>query len=275
MLWIKQSTIVTFQLGPFVDITDGVTPEVGLATNMDNATTGIRVSKNGATMIDRNSATAPAHDDDGYYRVALSATDTNTLGTLHVQYEELAITLPAWKDFMVVPANVWDSLFGADNLQIDQVQIAGGTVPAPTTTGVPDVNVERIADVIASITSGDLDVNIATIAADAVSAAALAAAAVNKIARAIGIQTNTAFSDIEFLMVLTSDHVSPATGLTVTGERSIDAGVFAGVAGTITEVSDGIYQFDALAADLNGSIITFRFSSATADDTFLTIKTVV
>jgi len=102
MLWLKQSTIVTFQLGPFVDKDDGVTPEEGLATNMDSATTGIRVSKNGAASADRNSATVPAHDDDGYYRIALSATDTDTLGTLHVQYEELGVTLPAWKDFMVM-----------------------------------------------------------------------------------------------------------------------------------------------------------------------------
>lgn len=86
-------------------------------------------------------------------------------------------------------------------------------------------------------------------------------------------QINVAFSNIEFLMVLTSDHVTPATGLTVTGERSIDGGAFTAVGGAIAEVSDGIYQFDAAQADMNGTIITFRFSSATADDTFLTIKT--
>jgi len=84
---------------------------------------------------------------------------------------------------------------------------------------------------------------------------------------------NATFSNFEFLMVLTSDHVTPATGLTVTGERSIDGGAFAGVTGTIAEVSNGIYQFDALAADTNGDVITWRFSSATADDTFVTIKT--
>lgn len=88
-----------------------------------------------------------------------------------------------------------------------------------------------------------------------------------------GFQRNAANSDIEFLMVLTSDHVTPATGLTVTGQRSIDGGAFAGVSGAIAEVGNGIYQFDALAADTNGSIITYRFSSATADDTFITIKT--
>ena len=86
-------------------------------------------------------------------------------------------------------------------------------------------------------------------------------------------QINVAFSDIEFLMVLTSDHVTPATGLTVTGEVSIDGAAFVGVAGTIAEISDGIYQFDATMADMNGATLMFRFSSGTADDTFAFIKT--
>jgi len=87
------------------------------------------------------------------------------------------------------------------------------------------------------------------------------------------IAKNAAYSNFEFLMVLTSDHVTPATGLTVTGERSIDGGAFSAVSGTIAEVSNGIYQFDALAADTNGDVITWRFLSATADDTFVTFNT--
>lgn len=90
----------------------------------------------------------------------------------------------------------------------------------------------------------------------------------------LAIKKNTAFSNFEFLMVLTSDHVTPATGLTVTGQRSIDGGAFAAVSGSIAEVSNGIYQFDALAADTNGDVITWRFSSGTADDTFVTFKTI-
>lgn len=90
----------------------------------------------------------------------------------------------------------------------------------------------------------------------------------------LAIKKNTALPNFEFLMVLTSDHVTPATGLTVTGQRSIDGGAFTSISGPIAEVSNGIYQFDALAADTNGDIITWRFSSGTADDTFLTFKTV-
>ena len=88
-----------------------------------------------------------------------------------------------------------------------------------------------------------------------------------------GIVKNQAFSNFEFLMVLASDHVTPATGLTVTGQRSINGGAFGSTTGTIAEVSNGIYQIDLLAADTNGDVITYRFSSATADDTFVTVIT--
>ena len=90
----------------------------------------------------------------------------------------------------------------------------------------------------------------------------------------LAINKNAAFSNFEFLMVATSDGRTPVLGLTVTGQRSIDGAAFANVSGVIAEVSNGIYQFDALAADTNGDVITWRFSSATADDTFITFKTV-
>ena len=89
----------------------------------------------------------------------------------------------------------------------------------------------------------------------------------------IGVTKNAAFSNFEFPMVLTSDHYTAATGKTVTGQRSIDGGAFASVSGAIAEVGNGIYQVDLLAADTNGDVITYRFSAADSDDTFVTIKT--
>ena len=82
-----------------------------------------------------------------------------------------------------------------------------------------------------------------------------------------------------FLLVAASDHVTPvtaATGLAVT--RAIDGGAFGDGTGTLTEVANGMYQYDASAADMNGGIITFRFvatggAPGAADDRFLTIIT--
>ncbi len=93
-------------------------------------------------------------------------------------------------------------------------------------------------------------------------------------ARSGAIQKNVDFSNFQFLMVLTSDHVTPATGKTVTCERLLDGGTFVAVAGTIAEVSDGFYQFDALAADTNGDTVTWKFSAADCDDQSVTFNTV-
>lgn len=134
MFFLKQSTSAVVNLGPFVDITDGVTLETGLATNMDNATTGIRLSKNGAAYADRNDATAPAYDAMGCYRITLDATDTNTLGRLRIIFEEAATCLPVWEDFSVLPANVYDSLFSTDLLQVDARQVVGVTLTGDGST---------------------------------------------------------------------------------------------------------------------------------------------
>ena len=161
--WLKLFTATTVQFGPFVDATDGVSLEVGLATAMDNATTGIRVSKNGLAFADRNSSPAPSYDAMGCYRVELDATDTNTLGRLRIIFEEAATCLPAWMDFMVVPAHVYDGLvLQTDNLQVDVTQWRGGSVPTPAATGVPDVNVTYFGDgaVPAPAATGVPDVNV-------------------------------------------------------------------------------------------------------------------
>ncbi len=84
---------------------------------------------------------------------------------------------------------------------------------------------------------------------------------------------NVAFNDIPVLMVDSTDHVTPKTGLTLIVTRSIDGGGFVAVTGTAVEVGSGIYQFDASAADMNGAVITLRFSGTAADDTFITIHT--
>ena len=73
-------------------------------------------------------------------------------------------------------------------------------------------------------------------------------------------------------MIDSTDDITPKTGLTVTGQRSLDGGAFASVSGTITELSNGVYVFDALAADTNGDTGMWRFSSAGANDRFFFFK---
>jgi hypothetical protein len=123
-LYLKQSTTTNIKVGPFVDKTDGVTVESAL-------TPTVQLSKNGGALATRNSATATAHDANGWYTVELNTTDTNTLGRLQVAVTDAATHLPVLQNYTVLPANVFDSLIGgSDLLQVDLQEINGSTGPA-------------------------------------------------------------------------------------------------------------------------------------------------
>lgn len=90
-----------------------------------------------------------------------------------------------------------------------------------------------------------------------------------------GVKKNTALNNFTFLLVSSSDHITPATGLTVAATRSIDGGAFAACtnSGTIAEVGNGVYGINFSAADLNGNVIMVRFTATGADDRYITLKT--
>jgi hypothetical protein len=129
-----------------------------------------------------------------------------------------------------------------------------------------------------SFAAGAIDA--AAIAADAIGASEFAAGAAQKIRDEILPTQNAAFNNMEFLFVAASDHVTPVTGASgMAVTRSIDGGAFGAGTGTgPAEVGNGIYQYDASAADMNGGVITFRFTATggtpgAPDDTFITIVT--
>lgn len=88
-----------------------------------------------------------------------------------------------------------------------------------------------------------------------------------------GIQRNTAFPNFEFVMYDSSDHITGKAGLTVTAQRSIDKGAFAPCANGVSEIGSGVYGIDFAAGDLDGSVITFRFTALGADPTNVTVTT--
>lgn len=112
--WLKQSTSVTLKIGPFLDEDDGKTAE----TLLTIAQADVRLSKNGGDIAQKTEATSCTHDELGIYGCPIDTTDTNTLGRLQLWVHESG-ALPVWHEFMIVPANVWDSMFGSDMLKVD------------------------------------------------------------------------------------------------------------------------------------------------------------
>lgn len=119
--WLKQSTAVDVKVGPFLDDTDGKTAETGLTITQPD----IQLAKNGGAFAQKNAAQTLSHESNGWYEVALDTTDTNTLGILILQIHESG-ALPVWREFMVVAANIYDSIIGGgDLLQVDVQELEG------------------------------------------------------------------------------------------------------------------------------------------------------
>ena len=149
-MYLKQSTSVTVVLGPFLDDTDGKTAETGLTISQAD----VRLSKNAGTFAQKNDTGSCSHMEAGYYSCGLNSTDTNTLGHLRIAVAESG-ALPVWRDFLILPANVYDSLISTDKLQVHAVEIADDLITA------------------------------AAIDTDAITSDALAASALNEIADAV------------------------------------------------------------------------------------------
>lgn len=122
---LKQSTAVTVKLGAFVDDSDGKTAETGLTISQAD----IRLSKNGGDFAQTHNAAGATHDEFGYYDITLDTTDTNTLGRLRVAVSESG-ALPVWQDFLVVTANVYDTLCSTDTFDVNVATIATDSLTA-------------------------------------------------------------------------------------------------------------------------------------------------
>ena len=158
----------------------------------------------------------------------------------------------------------------------------GANTTVPDAAGVAPTAVENRAEMDSNSTqlaklgtpASDVSADIAAVKVDTAAILVDTGTTLPAQINSNSIVKNAALSNFEFLMVLASDGKTPGTGLTVTGQKSIDGAAFSSVSGTIAEVSNGYYQFDALAADTNGDLITWKFSAATAGDTGVTFLTI-
>jgi hypothetical protein len=89
----------------------------------------------------------------------------------------------------------------------------------------------------------------------------------------IGFRKNTAYPYFMFLIRSSTNHVTPAVGLTVVAERSIDGGVFGICTNPVVEKSLGVYVIDLSIADLSGGGTLFKFTASGGDPVYLFIKT--
>lgn len=162
--------------------------------------------------------------------------------------------------FMIV-ANIESDTYAKVDTEIADIQ---SRIPAALVSGKIDSNMGSITNYVIT--------NLAY-SAGAIDAAAIAADVTTELTAGIRIKKNTALANFMFLMVDSTDHVTPKTGLTITATMSIDGAAFASCANSATEVANGMYKINLAATDLNGDVITLRFTGTAADARLITIVT--
>ena len=133
---LKQSTAVTIVVGPFVD-TAGAAVTAPTIASID-----ITAYKNDGTAVTITPAASGTsndmvHVDDGYYSLELTTTDTGTAGYLRMSFQ-ISGALIFHEDFNVLPANIYDSKYSTDKLEVDVVQISSDTTAADNLESASD-----------------------------------------------------------------------------------------------------------------------------------------
>ena len=162
---LRQSTAVAVIIGPFVDSTDGNSEETALSITAAT----IRLSKNGGVSAAKSDATAATHDNAGFYRCNLNATDTNTVGEL-VLWTHPTGALVVRHDFQILEEAVYDALYAASAAGYASAA-ALATVQADTDniqTRLPAALVGGKMDSVAEVVLGTDSITAAVLAADAV-----------------------------------------------------------------------------------------------------------
>ena len=178
--YLRQNTTTDVPFGPFVEASDGSSYKVTTITMPTTGTQHVRVWKADGTVT--GLAGAITLFEPGWARLSIAASDVTSAGVVRYAIGNATNNMPVWREYMVVPANVYDSLIlGSDFLQVDVQQVTGsapsnaaiGSV-ANLTTGVNVTSINGGAVSYAQIkaqVSDPVNANVLTITGAAVSAA--------------------------------------------------------------------------------------------------------
>lgn len=100
-------------LGPFVDSTDGNTPETGLTI----VNTDIKLWKSGATTLANKNSGGATHIANGVYYAVFDATDSDTIGPMKIFIHPTG-SLPIWIECRVLHESIYDQLYGSTALSM-------------------------------------------------------------------------------------------------------------------------------------------------------------
>lgn len=233
MYELKTNTATRIAVGPLVDPTDGKTAETALTVT--GMTVDILQMDNDGTAVNRTSFSPTAsggnndmvhitNDAVGMYDLELTAAQLNFLGNARLVFYDLDGFLVHWIDLQVVSAAYFDWKYGTTLPNVNVTQISGDGTAAD--------NAELFFDGTGYAGgTTKLDVNVVTIANNAITAASINADAI----------TNAKIAD-----------------------NAIAAENIAADAITAAKIANGAIDAATFAADVDAEIATMVWNAATA-----------
>ena len=139
MRYLKQNTAVTILIGQLFNWSDSKTLLYDALVGNDNfdPTDLVCTLTKGTTQSTLTLAKSASDNDinlvsGGMATLELTAVNTDTLGELIISFTNATaggeVLFPCKFEFSVIPANIYDSLFGSDKLQVDIEQVKGGNI---------------------------------------------------------------------------------------------------------------------------------------------------
>jgi len=246
----KQDTIDTV-VDAIKAVTDNL-PDSGALSTIDSnvdailadtGTDGVVLADDAITAakFDETTAFPLESADSGSTEVARTGADGDTLETLSDQLDAVETDTQDIQSLIGTPVDLGDGATLADN----NTSLAGKTASAASYDRTTDSQ-EAIRD------RGD-------------SAWATGEG---------GIEKGVNLDNFTFLMVDSTDHVTPKTGLTVTGSISKDGAAFASLTNAVSEVGNGVYKVNLDGSgDLDIDFGCLRFTATGADARYISFKT--
>lgn len=148
MPFLRKATSTTLTIGPFVDETDGFTPETALTISQAD----VRLSKGGFAFGQKNEVSSASHMENGFYEVAIDDTDTDTQGPLTLVVAEAGARIVR-HEYDVICEAAYDSLMNhtgnglkADVMNINTDAIGADEIAADALTEIADAVLDEIVE---------------------------------------------------------------------------------------------------------------------------------
>jgi len=234
MRFLKQNTATRVTVGPFIAVANGTTPLTAITATSEHL--NLVVDDAGVpTLVLDATATASGGNNDlvfitgsnaGFCDLELTAAQTNYVGRAMLSINYVTDHLPVFHEFMIVPANVYDSLFGTDLLDVSVVQNAGTAITSAA--GIQEVKVASIAANAITATSINADaITDAKVASDVTIASVTGAVgsvtgAVGSVTGAVGSVTGNVGGNVTgsvgSVVATVQADIDKINGVTITGD---------------------------------------------------------